>query len=117
MPAVSHSRELSTDVDYWTMLRASDRSPQDLMRQRRHVSFTENHEAKQVRDRISFRPLEVAVRQFPGDLLQVNHERRHRVRDGRTLRLEQHVPPQLSPGHMQRLLEFRGVAAKNLDEK
>ncbi|MBV9939964.1 MAG: hypothetical protein JO150_15775, partial [Acidobacteriaceae bacterium] len=92
------------------MLFLGNGAPDDLMRKRGGIAFTEKQEAKEVTDWIAFSPLEISVRIATGCLFQVDERGRNSVRYYWTSSAEDSVLTDPFTGYFQRIFKFRSIA-------
>ena len=78
---------------------------QNLVGERCDVAFAEEEEAKDIRDGISFSPLEVHMRHSAGNLPDVNENRSYRVGHHGAARVKDAVPSQSVSVDLQMLGE------------
>src|SRR5205814_5957438 len=81
------------------------------------VTPAEQQVPEQVADRVTFRPLEVAVRPYPGGVAQGEQDRRDGVGDGRAVHAENAVAVDLYPPNGEDVAEIGRIDDVDLQEQ
>lgn len=104
------------DVDYGAVGDVWNGFSEDFVGEGRGISFAEKEEAEDVRDRISFGPLEVDVRDTSGGALDVDEQRGDGIGDHGAACVEDTVLAEMGSFHLQVLVELGGIGPFDFEE-
>jgi hypothetical protein len=86
------------------------------MGQRGGVSLAQEQKPKNIGHRVPFFPFEVDVRDATGELLDVNQQRRNRIRHDGAARSQNAMVVQSFPAHRELLSKFGRIGQFHLDK-
>ena len=95
-----NDREISTDMHYGAMGDVGDGFAEHFVGERGGVAFAEEEEAKDVRDGVSFGPLEIDVRHTAGRALDMNEQCGNGIGHHGAACIENAVPAEPASFHM-----------------
>ena len=103
-------------MDHRPVLRVWNRAAEYLMGDRCNVAFSEQHETKQVSNRIALGPLEISVGNFPRRLFQVDQHSGNGIGNHRASRMQNRVFADPVAHHAQGVFELGGISSLDFEK-